>query len=287
MLRLGGSLFGFSNPADTSISKGESLADTIRMTSSYADTIVMRTTQEGAARAASLYSEVPVINAGDGGHLHPTQTLTDLTTIAETRGAIGDITVGLCGDLKYGRTVHSLVTALAKFPKIRFVLIAPDALKMPEYMTAFMRARSIPYTEVGDIKDAIGDLDVLYMTRIQRERFAQGTALPPLGGFTLTENTMKGAKRDLTVLHPLPRVTEIARAVDGDPRAKYFDQARYGMFIRMALLLGFTHAPRSVEYPQNEGGHVCGNPQCVSRTEEYLPRLVNADGGCGYCDKRL
>jgi aspartate carbamoyltransferase catalytic subunit len=289
MLRLGGSLFGFSNPADTSISKGESLADTIRMTSSYADAIVMRTTQEGAALAASLYSAVPVINAGDGGHLHPTQTLTDLTTIAQTRGAIGNVTVGLCGDLKYGRTVHSLVTALAKFPKVRFVLIAPDALKMPEYMTAFMRAHLMEYTVADSLESALGEIDVLYMTRIQRERFdgAEMDIDAVMTRFTLTAELMRRAKADLTVLHPLPRVNEIERAVDADPRAKYFDQARLGMFIRMALLLDFTHQPRGIEYPAREGGNECGNPKCVTKTELYLPKRLNADGGCGYCDKRL
>ncbi|MDR0838858.1 MAG: aspartate carbamoyltransferase [Oscillospiraceae bacterium] len=290
MLRLGGSLFGFSNPNETSMSKGESLADTIRMTSCYADTIVMRTKQEGAAKAASLYSEVPIINAGDGGHLHPTQTLTDLTTIARVRGGVGDITVGLCGDLKYGRTVHSLVTALAKFPNIRFVLIAPEVLKMPDYMLTFMRSRGMAYSVCDSLEEAIDSLDVLYMTRIQRERFGEETAASSIDDimsrFTLTVDKLRRAKADLTVLHPLPRVTEIERAVDNDPRAKYFEQARYGMYIRMALLLKLTSLPRGASYPQNEGGHACDNPECVTRTELYLPRLVTPDGACGYCDKQ-
>ena len=285
MLRLGGSLFGFSNPADTSISKGESLADTIRMTSSYADTIVMRTAQEGAALSASLYSEVPIINAGDGGHLHPTQTLTDLTTIARARGGIGGITVGLCGDLKYGRTVHSLVTALAKFHGIRFVLIAPDALQMPEYMLNFMRERFIDFTVAPTLADAIDDLDVLYMTRIQRERFNGEDVDAIRLGFTLTTELLQGAKRDLTILHPLPRVDEIERAVDADRRALYFEQARLGMYIRMALLLKFTHAPRIADYPPHEGGHTCANPRCVTATELYLPQRPGKNGACGYCDK--
>ncbi|MDR0445832.1 MAG: aspartate carbamoyltransferase [Oscillospiraceae bacterium] len=291
MLRLGGSLFGFSNPNDSSIAKGESLADTIRMTASYADTIVMRSPQEGAARAASLYSEVPVINAGDGGHHHPTQTLADLTTIAMTRGTIGGVTIGLCGDLKYGRTVHPLVTALAMFPDVRFCLIAPDELKMPDYVTDFMRARGIPSESGSSLREVIGSLDILYMTRIQRERFPAGFPAAAvdkiLSRFTLTADVLREAKRELTILHPLPRTGEIDRAVDADPRAKYFDQARYGMYIRMALLLKLTALPREPRHPETEGGHTCPNPVCVTSTEKYLPRLVTPDGHCGYCESRL
>ncbi|MDR1329376.1 MAG: aspartate carbamoyltransferase [Oscillospiraceae bacterium] len=291
MLRLGGSLFGFSNPNDTSIAKGESLADTIRMTASYADAIVMRSPQEGAARAASLYSEVPVINAGDGGHHHPTQTLADLTTIAMTRGSIGGVTVGLCGDLKYGRTVHPLVTALSMFPDVKFRLISPDELKMPDYVMDFIRARGIAYTECASIREAISSLDILYMTRVQRERFPEnfpsGAVDKLLSRFTLTADDLRGAKRELMVLHPLPRVGEVERAVDRDPRAKYFEQARYGMYIRMALLLKLTALPREARYPEREGGHSCPNPACITATEKYLPRLVTAEGNCGYCDRKL
>ncbi|MDR2421546.1 MAG: aspartate carbamoyltransferase [Oscillospiraceae bacterium] len=291
MLRLGGGVFGFSNPNDTSIAKGESLADTIRMTASYADTIVMRTPQEGAARAAALYSEVPVINAGDGGHHHPTQTLADLTTIAMTRGKIGGVTVGLCGDLKYGRTVHPFVTALAMFPGIKICLIAPDELKMPDYVMELMRARGIPHTECASLREAVGSLDILYMTRIQRERFPNGFPSESvdkiLSRYTLTADDMRGAKRDLTVLHPLPRTGEVERAVDRDPRAKYFEQAKYGMYIRMALLLKFTSLPREMRRPEREGGSVCTNPVCVTSTEKYLPPLVTPDGNCGYCDRKL
>lgn len=291
MLRLGGSLFGFSNPNDTSISKGESLSDTIRMTSLYSDTIVMRTSQEGAARAASMYSEVPVINAGDGGHLHPTQTLTDLTTIACVRGKIGGFTIGLCGDLKYGRTVHSLVTALSKFPDIKFCLISPDALKMPDYMLAIMRAKGLDFTECASLDEAIPMLDVLYMTRVQRERFPKDFSAEVIDAvsapFLLTADKLRAARPDLTILHPLPRVSEIERAVDLDPRALYFEQARYGMFIRMALLLRFTSLPRRAVVMPSEGGHMCGNPACVSATEKYLPRLVTASGACEYCGKSL
>ena len=290
MLRLGGGVFGFSNPNDSSIAKGESLADTMRMASTYSDVIVMRTTQEGAAKAASLYSEVPIINAGDGGHLHPTQTLTDLATISMLRGKIGNCTVGLCGDLKYGRTVHSLVTALAKFKGIKFCMIAPEGLEMPEYMLRFMRERGMEYTVCHNLEEALGSLDILYMTRIQRERFDHSYEdhnQVDLKDFILTETKMKSASKDMIILHPLPRVDEIERAVDADPRAKYFEQAKYGMYIRMSMLLKFTMLPRIPVTPQIEGGHFCHNPVCVSQTERYLPKLVTGGNGCGYCDKPL
>ena len=289
MQRLGGGVFGFANPNDSSISKGESLADTMRMAGTYSDVIVMRTTQEGAAKAASLYSEVPIINAGDGGHLHPTQTLTDLATISMLRGKLGDCTIGLCGDLKYGRTVHSLVTALAKFSGIKFCMIAPDDLGMPEYMLRFMREHGMEYTVCRSLEEALGSLDILYMTRIQRERFEYSYDDNPLdlSNFILTEKKLTGAKVDLTILHPLPRVDEIERAVDADTRAKYFEQAKYGMYIRMALLLKLTSLPRRAVVPQVEGGNECHNPVCVTQTERYLPRIVTGSGACGYCDKPL
>ena len=290
MLRLGGGVFGFANPNDSSIAKGESLADTMRMASTYSDVIVMRTTQEGAAKAASLYSEVPIINAGDGGHLHPTQTLTDLATISMLRGKIGGFTVGLCGDLKYGRTVHSLVTALAKFRDVKFCMIAPKGLEMPEYMLRFMRAHGMEYTECNSLEEALGSLDILYMTRIQRERFVQkydDHNPADLSDFILTVKKLQAATDDLIILHPLPRVDEIERAVDADPRAKYFEQAKYGMYIRMSMLLKFTMMPRRPVVPQAEGGHFCNNPVCVSQTERYLPKLVTENGACGYCDKAL
>lgn len=290
MLRLGGGIFGFANPKDSSIAKGESLADTIRMVSTYSDVIVMRTQQEGAAKAASLYSEVPIINAGDGGHLHPTQTLTDLATISMLRGKIGDFTIGLCGDLKYGRTVHSLVTALSKFKNIKFCLIAPEGLEMPDYILRFMRMKGMEYTECSGLEEAMSSLDVLYMTRLQRERFDDSYEdhhSDDLSGFVLTADKLRSATNDLIILHPLPRIEEIERAVDADPRAKYFEQAKYGMYIRMSLLLKFTLLPRAMIIPQNEGGHVCLNPVCVSQTESYLPVLKTENNACGYCDKGL
>ncbi|NLB29887.1 MAG: aspartate carbamoyltransferase, partial [Clostridiales bacterium] len=291
MLRLGGGIFGFSNPKDSSISKGESLADTMRMVSTYSDVIVMRTSQEGAAKAASMYSEVPIINAGDGGHLHPTQTLTDLATISMLRGKIGGFTIGMCGDLKYGRTVHSLVTALSKFKDIKFCMIAPPGLEIPEYLLKFMRGHGLQYTECSNLEEAMSSLDILYMTRIQRERFYdtydEEHIYTDLSDFILTADKLRSASDDLIVLHPLPRVDEIERAVDADPRAKYFEQAKYGMYIRMSLLLKFTLLPRAVVTPQVEGGHACQNPVCVSQTERYLPKLVTDTGACGYSDKPL
>ncbi|MCF0121440.1 MAG: aspartate carbamoyltransferase [Oscillospiraceae bacterium] len=291
MLRLGGSIFGFSDPSATSSAKGETLADTIRMVSSYSDVIVMRNPREGAAMAASMYSEVPLINAGDGGHMHPTQTLTDLTTISQKFGSIGGITVGLCGDLKNGRTVHSLVLALSKFPNINFFLIAPRDLAMPDYMLAYMRAHGQKYIEITSLESAIPQLDVLYMTRIQRERFIDPLEYDRLKGvYVLTRRKLERAKKHMLVMHPLPRVDEIATDVDDDPRAVYFEQARYGMFIRMALLHTMLKQgrirPESVK-PFTDAPK-CINRACITQFEPYLPRLTKeSDSGlcCAYCDK--
>ena len=289
MMRLGGSVFGFSDPSATSSAKGETLADTIRMVSSYADVIVMRNPREGAAMAASLYSEVPLINAGDGGHMHPTQTLADLTTISRKFGSIGNLNVGLCGDLKYGRTVHSLVLALSKFPNISFHLIAPRDLAMPEYMLAYMRAHGQKYIENTNLESAIPNLDVLYMTRIQRERFIDPLEYERLKGvYVLTRRKLERAKEHMLVMHPLPRVDEIATDVDADPRAVYFEQARFGMFIRMALLYTLLRQPRiPPAWVEPGGDRVCKNPSCVTKFEPYLPPLTKkTDAGeqCAYCD---
>jgi aspartate carbamoyltransferase catalytic subunit len=288
--RLGAGVFGFSDPLGTSASKGETLADTIRMTASYADTLVIRSPLEGAATAASLFSEVPVINAGDGGHFHPTQTLTDLTTIAQKRGEISGLCIGLCGDLKYGRTVHSLVEALTMFEGIRFYLISPRELRMPEYALEQMRARGQDYIESEDLAQCIPELDILYMTRVQRERFHDAAEYRRLKDvYVLTKRLLDGAKTDMLVMHPLPRYGEIAQDVDNDPRAAYFEQARYGMFIRMALLFEFLQTPRESPPPVETGGAECGNPACVTQSEIYLPKLqsLNTPGGCGYCDKKI
>ena len=239
MMRLGGSVVGFSDPNATSASKGETLKDTINMVSSYADMIVMRNPREGAAKVASLYSSVPVINAGDGGHQHPTQTLTDLLTIRSLKGRLGNLTIGLCGDLKFGRTVHSLISALIRYPGIRFVLISPEELRIPSYIREdVLAANNIPFTEVERLEDAMPDLDVLYMTRVQKERFFNEEDYVRLKNFyILTKAKMELAKEDMLVLHPLPRVNEISVEVDDDPRAAYFKQAQYGVYVRMALIL--------------------------------------------------
>jgi aspartate carbamoyltransferase catalytic subunit len=237
MLRLGGSCLGFADPVSSSASKGESLADTVRMAASYADVIVMRNPKEGAALLASRYSPVPVINAGDGGHHHPTQTLTDLLTIYRLRGSIENLTVGFCGDLKFGRTVHSLAEALARYPRIKIVFISPEELVAPEYITQSLKNANIEFTETRNFDEAMGHLDVLYMTRVQRERFFNEEDYIRLKDtYVLNREKMELAKKELIVLHPLPRVNEIAVEVDADPRAAYFKQAKYGMFARMALV---------------------------------------------------
>ena len=300
--RLGGSTFGFSDPLGTSVSKGETLADTTKIVASYADTIVIRTPQEGAAKAATLYSDIPVINAGDGGHYHPTQTLADLTTIAQLRGEIGNMTIGLCGDLKYGRTVHSIVDALALFQGVTFYLISSDELRMPDYILREMRLRGQNFVESDRFADNIHELDVLYMTRIQRERFHSSAEYRRLKDlFLLDKKLMERAKPDMLLMHPLPRYGEIDPRIDDDPRAVYFEQARYGMFIRMALLLEFLHLPRiappsaiyydSSAFLDKDGSDeydpICKNPACVTQTESYLsllPIAVN-QGKCGFCDK--
>jgi aspartate carbamoyltransferase catalytic subunit len=290
--RLGGGTFGFSDPLGTSVTKGETFADTSRIVGSYADTIVIRSPQEGAATAAALYSDVPIINAGDGGHFHPTQTLVDLTTIAQKRGGIENICVGLCGDLKYGRTVHSIVEALALFPGVSFYLISPRELRMPDYVLAQMRVRGQAFTETENFVGSIPELDILYMTRIQRERFHSSAEYRRLKGvYILTRDLLAKAKPDMLVMHPLPRYGEIDPGVDSDPRAVYFEQARYGMFIRMALLLEFLHMPRMAPTPlEGESTDAkCQNPACITQTEAYLLQTVTKGGParCRYCDKEL
>ncbi|MDR2590245.1 MAG: aspartate carbamoyltransferase [Oscillospiraceae bacterium] len=292
--RLGAGVFGFSDPVGTSASKGETLADTIRMTAAYSSTIVIRSPQEGSATAAALYSEVPIINAGDGGHSHPTQTLTDLTTIAQKRGNIGNFRIGLCGDLKHGRTVHSLVEAMEMFPNISFYLISPHELRLPDYVLDRMKNVEQSFIESESLIDCIPDLDILYMTRIQRERFKDAGEYRRLKDvYVLTKKMLDGAKKDMQIMHPLPRYGEIATDVDNDPRAAYFDQARYGMLIRMALLLEFMHLPREhpsvVENNPSAAPGECVNPACITRSDTYLPRLASRSGvdRCGYCDKKV
>lgn len=291
MLRLGGNVFGFSDPMGSSVSKGETIADTIRIAAAYSDTIVIRNPREGAAAAAAMYSDVPVINAGDGSHFHPTQTLADLATIAQKRGEIGNVRVGFCGDLKYGRTVHSLTEALAHFPGVSFYLISPQELRLPEYTKGIMRAHGQDYIEMSSLADAIPDLDILYMTRIQRERFTDAGEYERLKDvYVLTKDMLASARADMLVMHPLPRYGEIATDVDADPRAVYFEQARYGMFIRMALLLEFSHLPRQSPPPPSATSDAkCSNPACVTISEPYLPHRPAATdpARCWYCDKPL
>ena len=292
MLRVGGSVFGFADPNSSSVAKGETLKDTIKMVSGYADVVVMRNPKEGAAKAASLYSHVPVVNAGDGGHMHPTQTTADLTTITRLRGGVDGLSVGLCGDLKNGRTVHSLIKAMAKFDGIKFFLISPRELAVPEYMRAFMRENGMWFTEVTGLESVIPSLDVLYMTRIQRERFVDPLEYERNKGiYILTRRKLDRAKKDLLVMHPLPRVDEITVDVDDDPRAVYFEQARYGMFARMALLTDLANQERLTPDPVEIGTRpVCSNPRCITQTELYLPPLVKENSGvdcCAYCDAAL
>ena len=239
MLNLGGSVLGFSESSSSSAAKGETVADTIRVISAYADICAMRHPKEGAPQVASMYSEIPVINAGDGGHNHPTQTFTDILTIKELRGKLGNITVGLCGDLKFGRTVHSLIQELVRYPEIKFVLISPDELKLPEYVkTEILDANNSLYTETASLENALPELDVLYMTRVQRERFFNEEDYIRLKDtYILDMPKLAHAKSDLMILHPLPRVNEIATEVDNDPRATYFKQAKFGVYVRMALIL--------------------------------------------------
>ena len=239
MLSLGGQTLGFSEASSSSASKGESVADTVRTVSCYSDIIAMRHPKEGAPLVAAMHATVPVINAGDGGHNHPTQTLTDLLTIHHEKGRFDGLTVGLCGDLKFGRTVHSLINALSRYEDIRIVLISPEQLKLPSYVKKdVLQKNNIPYLQTTDLEAVMPELDILYMTRVQRERFFnEEDYLRLKDSYILTPEKLANAKADLSILHPLPRVNEISVAVDQDPRAAYFRQARYGRFIRMALIM--------------------------------------------------
>ena len=239
MLNLGGSVLGFHSADSSSAAKGESVSDTIRVISCYADICAMRHPKEGSALVASQKSTIPVINAGDGGHQHPTQTLTDLLTIRSLKGRLDNITIGLCGDLKFGRTVHSLIHALIRYENVKFVLISPEELRVPDYIRDdVLRANNIEFEEVEKLDDAMAKLDVLYMTRVQRERFFNEEDYVRLKDFyVLNKEKMEMAKEDMLVLHPLPRVNEISTDVDDDPRAAYFKQAQYGVYVRMALIL--------------------------------------------------
>lgn len=292
MMRLGGKVIGFSDPGASSVSKGETLRDTVRIVSGYSDILVIRNPIEGAALAASLYSRVPVVNAGDGGHLHPTQTLTDLMTITERRGTLSGLKIGFCGDLMNGRTVHSLLRALTRFGGNEFTLISTPELRIPAYLADELREAGAKFNEVASLDECLPELDVLYMTRIQRERFTSPEAYAKQSGvYRLTGEKLRSAKPDLTVLHPLPKIDEISFEVDDDPRARYFEQAENGMYIRMALIMSLINVPRAEipAYPLPEGAR-CQNPRCISNHEKYLPvrtKLVNGKEHCAYCDHAM
>ncbi len=293
MIRLGGSIIGFDNPGNSSVSKGENLKDTIKIVSSYSDILVMRHNQEGSARAAALAAECPVINAGDGGHLHPTQTLTDLMTLKMELGKLSGLTIGLCGDLKYGRTVHSLVKALSCYPDNKFIFISTSSLAMPLYIKDIIAARGCVYSEASTIDEVLPSLDMLYMTRIQRERFESAVEYAKQKDvYRLTKEKMRAAKPNMIVMHPLPRVSEIDVEVDDDNRAAYFRQAKYGMYVRMALILTTLNNELKAN-PLLKGmarnDICCSNPKCITATEKYLPKSFLKYGDimiCEYCDER-
>ncbi len=296
MMSLGGGVLGFAEANSSSAAKGETLSDTIRVVSAYADIIAMRHPKEGAPIVASGVSKVPVINAGDGGHFHPTQTLADLYTIKKKIGRLDNLTVGIVGDLKYGRTVHSLISALSRYMGIKFVLISPKELRLPdyikeEYLSVQPSDGRPTYLETESLEDAIPSLDILYMTRIQRERFEDAEEYERLkDSYVLTSAKLDGAKSTLSVLHPLPRVTEISTDVDDDPRAHYFDQAVYGRYIRMALILMLLDTKGVCDKRDLRGeelpGIECQNPHCISRVERGI-RKKFASGRCIYCDQKV
>ena len=300
MLELGGTVLGFSEAGSSSAAKGESVADTAKTVSCYADIIAMRHPREGAPYVASRAATIPVINAGDGGHNHPTQTLADLLTINRELGRLDNLTIGLCGDLKYGRTVHSLIEAMSRYTGIRFVLISPKELQLPSYIRFnVLEKHGIPYTEVTSMEDAMPELDVLYMTRIQRERFDDPAEYERLkDSYVLTAEKMKLAKEQMAVLHPLPRVNEISVKVDDDPRAAYFRQALNGKYMRMALILMLLDAAKesaekeAVDTADLVYDRVCGNPKCISQVEQELPQIFKLTDKaanihrCIYCEQK-
>ena len=288
MMSLGGNVLGFSEASSSSVSKGETVADTTRMVSAYTDIIAMRHPKEGAPIVASGVSRVPIINAGDGGHFHPTQTLTDLLTIKRKLGRFDNLTIGLCGDLKYGRTVHSLIAAMSRYAGTKFVLIAPDELKLPDYVKSEL-LKDGNFVEIASLEEAIPTLDVLYMTRVQQERFADKAEYERLkDSYILNRDKLSGAKETLSILHPLPRVNEIATDVDDDPRAHYFDQAAFGRYIRMALILYLlekTGEPTKKTEATLDATLTCTNPHCICTVERGIKPLFK-NGNCAYCDQK-
>ena len=301
MLELGGSVIGFSEASSSSASKGESMADTAKILSCYADIMAIRHPREGAPYVASRAATIPVINAGDGGHNHPTQTLADLLTIDRELGRLHNLTIGLCGDLKYGRTVHSLIEAMSRYEGIRFVLISPKELQLPDYIRYnVLDKHQIPYTEVTDMDEAMPQLDVLYMTRIQRERFDDPAEYERLkDSYVLTMEKMELAKKEMAVLHPLPRVNEISVKVDDDPRAAYFRQALNGKYMRMALILKLLAEAKAdpvkeaVDTTDFVYDLTCRNPKCISQVEQELPQIFKRTDKaanihrCIYCEQKV
>ena len=292
MIKLGGQVIGFDNPSNSSIAKGEDLKDTIKIVSQYADVIAIRHHLEGAARAAACFSSCPVINAGDGQHLHPTQTLTDLLTIKEIKRSLSGLIFGFCGDLKHGRTVHSLVKMLVRYKNNKFIFISTDELKIPNYIKKIILDSKNQFEESNSLEDSINKLDILYMTRIQRERFdarktncsAQKSLL------NLSKGKLQKARSDMLVLHPLPRVDEIDFDVDDDPRAAYFKQAANGVFARMALILHVESAQKVENFRGTTINMHCCNERCVTNSEKYLPNSFIKDKDsyfCEYCSHRL
>lgn len=299
MMELGGNVLGFSDANSSSVSKGETVADTVRVVGNFVDVIAMRHPLEGAPYVASQFSNVPIINAGDGSHAHPTQTLTDLLTITRELGHIDGITIGFCGDLKFGRTVHSLIKALTRYKDIKVILIAPDELKLPSYIkTDVCEKQGVNFREVKTIEEVIGELDVLYMTRVQKERFLDEEEFERVkNSFVLDAEKMKAAKKDMCVLHPLPRVNEILPEVDDDPRAAYFRQVGNGKIVRMALissLLKWKDDPEHV-MPQHPDHFLnnelkCTNSKCICNHEKVKPEFRKTESGsirCVYCDSRI
>lgn len=300
MMELGGNVIGFSNANNTSVSKGETVADTTKVINCFADIIAMRHSVEGAPLVSAMNSNIPVINAGDGSHAHPTQTLTDLLTIRREIGRFDNLTIGFCGDLRFGRTVHSLIKALSRYKGIKVVLIAPDQLRLPAYMKEEVCDRyGIPYVEVNSMEEVMPELDVLYMTRVQKERFLDQDDYDRVKDcFILTPDKLKNAKPTMRILHPLPRVNEIAVEVDQDPRAAYFRQVANGKYVRMALILKLLewvkNEPRHQELiPEDTvtGQHICSNPKCISNMENvpsmFRPDRANAGQyRCVYCESK-
>ena len=299
MLELGGSVIGFSSANSSSASKGESVADTAKVISCYADIIAMRHPLEGAPYIASVNARIPVINAGDGGHCHPTQTLADLLTIHREKGRLSDLTVGFCGDLKYGRTVHSLIAALARYTGIKLVLISPEELKLPGYVKHdIIKKKGMEYTETESLEDALPELDILYMTRVQGERFADYNEYLRLrDSYILTTDKLESAKSDLVILHPLPRVNEISVKVDEDPRACYFKQVENGKLMRAALIMKLLEEaernPKKTDAEHKEGELKnvlkCRNPRCITTTEQELDQVFDPTDKegiykCHYCE---